>query len=200
MSGPRKRLSAGERRNQLIDVGRAVFAEHGYDASSVEQIAEKAEISKPIIYEHFGGKEGLYAAIVEREMEYVVENITAAISVGSPLERLENAVMSFLSYVKEHPDGFAVMSRDSPNLGMANLLAEVADRVSKIFASEFRRAGYDPDAAPIYAQALVGMVTFVGQWWRDNPERSAPDVASHVIALSWMGLRHLPNRPNRPDG
>jgi len=132
-------------------------------------------------------------------MEFVVERITLAISEGSPLERLENAVMSFLSYVKEHPDGFSVMSRDSPNVGMANLLAEVADRVSAIFVSEFKRAGYDPKSAPIYAQALVGMVTFVGQWWRDNPKMPAPDVASHVIALSWMGLRHLPTDPNRPD-
>jgi len=195
---PRTRLSAGDRRNQLVDVGRAVFAEKGYAATSVEEIAERAKISKPIIYEHFGGKEGLYAVIVDREMDHVIAEIGNAISVGSPRDRVEAASLAFFRYVKERPDGFAVLSRDAPgNSGLANLLAVVGERVGDIFAAEFKRAGYDPRTAPVYAQALIGMVTFVGQWWMDNPKMSAEEVASHIAALSWMGLRHLPKRPDR---
>lgn len=196
--GTRIRLSSGERRNQLVEVGRAVFAEKGYDVASVEEIAERAKISKPIVYEHFGGKEGLYAVIVDREMDYVIERITTAISQGTPRERVEGAVLAFLRYVKEQPDGFAVLSRSSSaNAGMANLLAEVGERVGKVFAAEFKKAGYDPKAAPVYAQALIGMVTFVGQWWTENPKMSVDEVASHLVALSWMGLRHLPKKPQR---
>ena len=66
-----------------------VFAERGYEATSVEEIAERAGISKPIVYEHFGGKEGLYAVIVDREVEHIVGRIVEAISSGSPRERLE---------------------------------------------------------------------------------------------------------------
>jgi AcrR family transcriptional regulator len=193
-----KRLSAAERRSQLVSVGRVVFAERGYDATSVEEIAERAGVSKPIVYEHFGGKEGLYAVIVDREMELVITSVSEAISEGTPRDRVAAATLAFLTYVKEHPDGFAVLSRDAPgNVGMASLLAEVGDRVGQIFAAEFKRAGYDPKAAPIYAQALIGMVTFVGQWWTDNRRRSIEDVASHVTALAWMGLRHLPKKPER---
>jgi hypothetical protein len=69
-----------------------------------------------------------------------------------------------------------------------------------VFTAEFKRAGYDPKAAPIYAQSLIGMVTFVGQWWVHNPKMSADEVASHISALSWMGLRHLPKKPQKSVG
>ena len=191
-----KRLTAVERRNQLIEIGRTVFAERGYEATSVEEIAERAGISKPIVYEHFGGKEGLYAVIVDREMEFVIGEITVAISDGTPRERIEGAALAFLRYVKDRPDGFAVLSRDAPaNVGMASLLAEVADRVGQIFAAEFKKAGFNTKAAPIYAQALIGMVTFVGQWWQEDQRMSVEEAASHISALAWMGLRHLPKQP-----
>ena len=63
----RKKLTAAARRAQLIEVGRSVFAQKGYEATSVEEIADCAKVSKPIVYEHFGGKEGLYAVVVDRE-------------------------------------------------------------------------------------------------------------------------------------
>src|ERR671931_2415756 len=110
----RRRLTASERRAQLIDVGRTVFAKRGYEAASVEEIAEHAKVSKPIVYEHFGGKEGLYAVVVDREMEYVVRRIAEAIATGSPRERVERAALAFLTYVKDHPDGFAILTHDAP--------------------------------------------------------------------------------------
>jgi len=193
------RLTASARRAQLIEVGRGVFAERGYEATSVEEIADRAKISKPIVYEHFGGKEGLYAVIIDREMEHIVSRISEAISSGSPRERLEGAAMAFLTYVKEQPDGFAVLTRDAPvstaSGGMSGLLNDLADRVSKVFAAEFKSAGYDARTAPIYAHALVGMVTFVGQWWTETRKPAVEQVASHIAGLAWMGLRHLPKRP-----
>src|ERR1051325_3186234 len=109
-----KRLPASERRAQLIDVGRSVFAKRGYEATSVEEIADRAKVSKPIVYEHFGGKEGLYAVIVDREMEYVIRRISEAIATGTPRERVEHAALAFLTYVKDQPDGFAILAHDTP--------------------------------------------------------------------------------------
>ena len=197
-----RRLPAAARRAQLIDVGRSVFAERGYEAASVEEIAERARVSKPIVYEHFGGKEGLYAVVVDREVEHILGSIVAAVGSGTPRERLEQAVLAFLVYVKERPDGFAVLLRDAPPSRrggeMPALMYDLADRVSDIFSEQFRKAGYDAKAAPIYAHALVGMVSFVGQWWTDaNKPPPADVVASHIAALAWMGLRHLPKRPEQ---
>lgn len=83
----------------------------------------------------------------------------------------------------------------SPSTGMQSLLNDVAERVSDVFAASFKAAGYDPKAAPIYAHALVGMVTFVGRWWTETRKPSVEEVASHLSALAWMGLRHLPKKP-----
>ena len=206
MARKSRRLPASERRAQLVDVGRAAFAEHGYEGTSVEEIAKRAKVSKPIIYEHFGGKEGLYAVVVDREMDYVERRIIEAISSGSPRERVERASLAFLSYVRDHPDGFAVLSQDSPLTSsrstMSSLLNDMAERVGDVFVSALKEAGYDTKAAPIYANALIGMVTFVGKWWTEQRKPPVEEVAKHISALAWMGLRHLPKRPtlkSRPD-
>lgn len=192
-------MTAAARRAQLIEVGRASFARKGYGATSVEEIAARAKVSKPIVYEHFGGKEGLYAVIVDREIEHVVAAISEAISSGSPRERVEKASLAFLTYVEDHPDGFAILAHDAPSRGtsgsLSSLMSEVAERVGKVFARAFKDAGYDPKAAPVYAHALVGMVTFVGQWWTESGTMPVEKAASHLTALAWMGLRHLPKRP-----
>jgi len=193
------RLTASARRTQLVEIARAVFAKRGFEATSVEEIAARAKVSKPIVYEHFGGKEGLYAVLVDREMEYVVTRIAEAISTGTPRERVERAALAFLSYVRDQPDGFIVLSRDAPvtlaHGGMSSLLNDVAERVADVFTTTFKKAGYDPKTSPIYAHALVGMVTFVGQWWIEVRKPPIEEVASHIAALAWMGLRHLPKRP-----
>jgi len=198
-SAPVVRLSASARRTQLIEIARAAFAKHGYEATSVEAIAARAKVSKPIVYEHFGGKEGLYAVLVDREMEHVVTRISEAISAGTPRQRVERAALAFLSYVRDQPDGFVVLSRDAPVTlargGMSSLLNDVAERVADVFATTFKKAGYDAKTAPIYAHALVGMVTFVGQWWTETRKPPIEEVAGHIAALAWMGLRHLPKRP-----
>jgi AcrR family transcriptional regulator len=198
-SSPRRRLPASERRAQLIDVGRTVFAKRGYEAASMEEIADRAKVSKPIVYEHFGGKEGLYAVVVDREMDYVVRRIVEAIGKGSPRERIEGASLAFLTYVKDNPEGFAILSQDSPVTSkdgrLSSLLNDLAERVGHVFVSSFKEAGYDPKASPIYAHALVGMVTFVGKWWIEVRKPSVEEVAKHIGALAWMGLRHLPKRP-----
>jgi AcrR family transcriptional regulator len=196
-----QRLPATARRAQLIDVARVVFAKRGYGAASLEEIASKAKVSRPVLYEHFGGKEGLYAVVIDREMEYLVRRMAESIATGAPRERMEQAALAFLVYVRDQPDGFAILTHDAPMSSsggtMSSLLNDVAERVGDVFASAFKDAGYDPKTAPIYAHALVGMVTFVGQWWTDVRKPPVEEVASHISALAWMGLRRLPKKPAR---
>ncbi len=196
----KKRLSAPERRLQLMSVGRAVFAVSGYESASIEEIARQAGVSKPIVYEHFGSKEGLHAAVVDRELDTLVERVTQSISEGSARARFEGAVLAFLTYVKEEPEGFAVLTRDSPTAqarrGLTRVIGDTAERVGDVFAVSFKSAGFNAKVSPIYANALVGMVTQVGQWWAaESRGVSIELVAKHVAALGWMGLRHLPVEP-----
>lgn len=194
-----RRLSAQERRQQLIRVGRKVFATKGFDGTTVEEIARRAKVSKPIVYEHFGGKEGLYAVVVDRSMSELTERITGSLRRGTPRQRLEAAALSFMTWVESDPDSFMVLLRDQPSSragGMAGLMHDLADPVSAVFADEFAANGYDRRLAPLYARLLVGMVAFAGEWWLETRRPPPPDVvAAHVSALAWMGLRHLPAKP-----
>src|SRR5688500_19334357 len=105
MSGdrPRVRMTGQERRLQLLEVGRSVFAERGFEAASVEEIAGRAKITKPVVYEHFSGKEGLYAVIVDREVQALLGRITAALAGDHPRALLEQAALAFLTYIEEEP-------------------------------------------------------------------------------------------------
>lgn len=198
----KKRLTGAERRAQLISVGRTVFATHGFDAVSLEDVAHRAGVTKPVIYEHFGGKEGLHAAIVEREMDDLVNRVMQGISDGTPRERFEHAVLAFMTYLQAEPAGFAVLTREAPvgaaRRGMTRVIDHLAQRVGEIFSVEFARAGYDRKLAPLYANALLGMVTQVGQWWAAEGKKVSLDhVVEHVCAIGWMGLRHLPKKPQK---
>jgi len=197
-----KRMTHSERRAQLLEVGRSVFARTGFADTTVEAIAKAAKVSKPIVYEHFGGKEGLYAIIVDREMQSIYNRMANAIGDGDSRERFEQAVLAFLTYVQEEPDGFSVLTRDAPmgktGQGMPSVMSDLATRVGEIFRQQFKAAGFDPKVAPIYAHALIGMVTHAGQWWQGEQKKFKKDVvAGHVAAIGWMGLRHLPKRPDR---
>ena len=70
---PRVRMTGAERRQQLLDVGRELFGQRGYEATSIEEVAARADVSKPVVYEHFGGKEGLYAVVVDREIRTLLD-------------------------------------------------------------------------------------------------------------------------------
>ena len=85
-------MTGAQRRQQLLDVGREVFAQRGYDGTSIEELAARADVSKPVVYEHFGGKEGLYTVVVDREMQRLLDRFTSALAAGgSPRELLERA-------------------------------------------------------------------------------------------------------------
>jgi AcrR family transcriptional regulator len=193
------RMSSAQRREQLISVGRRIFAEKGLDGTSVEEVAARAKVSKPVVYEHFGGKEGLYAVVVDREVRSLLDRITTALTAGHPRELLEQAALALLDYIEEDADGFRVLVRESP-LGSASgnfssVLNDVAHQVEHILGSEFKTRGYDPKLAELYSQALVGMVALTGRWWLEVRKPRREVVAAHLVNIAWNGLSHLEAKP-----
>lgn len=196
---PRVRMTGTQRREQLIEIGRALFAERGYEATSVEEIAVRATVSKPVVYEHFGGKEGLYAVIVDREMSTLLNMIMSSLEQNRSRVRVERVALALLTYVEDRTDGFRILVRDSPvatdDGKYSSLLNEAVGRVGHILAGDFSRRGFDPDLAQLYAQALVGMVSMTAQWWLDVRAPSKEVVAAHVVNLCWNGLTNLEADP-----
>jgi AcrR family transcriptional regulator len=202
---PRARMTAHQRREQLVEVGRALFAEKGFEGASVEEIAARADVSKPVVYEHFGGKEGLYAVIVDREVQALLAALTGALSShGHPKHIVERAALALLTYIEESPDGFRILVRDSPVAQatgtFSSLIGDVATQVEGLIAAQFRRRGLDPSVAPIYSQMLVGMVALTGQHWAEDLEPSKQIVAAHMVNLAWNGLSELERRPILTEG
>ena len=191
----RVRMTGSERRHQLINIARTLFAERGYESTSVEEVAQRAGVSKPVVYEHFGGKEGLYAVVVDREMSALLDGITSSLTNNSYRPRVETVVLALLTYVEERTDGFRLLLRDSPAAissgTYSSLINDAVSQVSSILAGDFSRRGLDPDLAPLYAQALVGSVTMTAQWWLDAREPKKEVVAAHLVNMMWNGLINL---------
>ena len=202
-------MSAAERREQLLEIARELFAERGFEGTSVEEIASRAGVSKPVVYEHFGGKEGAYAVVVDRETKTLHTAIRDALTTpgAGSRELLERGAMALLQYIDERPDGFRILSRDpsrdpqavptpgQPTGSFASILSDIAVQVEDLLAAEFTKTGHDPQFAGLYAQALVGLVAQTGQLWLDNREPSREVVARHLINLAWNGMAHLKPDP-----
>jgi AcrR family transcriptional regulator len=192
-------MTGKERRAQLLDVGRRLFAERGLDGTSIEEIAARAGVSKPVVYEHFGGKEGLYAVVVDREVERFLNMATTLLDGEDNMAKFEIAAVELLKYIQENSDGFRILVRDSnPTSGsgtFASLMGDIASQVEHILGDVLRTRGYDPKLAPIYAQMLVGMVASAGQWWLDERKPKLEEMAAHLVNLAWNGLSQLDPKP-----
>ena len=195
----RVRMTAQQRREQLVGVARSLFAERGYEATSIEEIAERAGVSKPVVYQHFGGKEGVYAVVVDREVQRLTSSLAAAFDARDPRAVAESAAEAFLDYIEDHEEGFRVLIRDAP-IGMtggsfASVISDVATRAEQQLVDGFSDQGFDAETAPMYALMLVGAVALVGEWWLEHRDWPREQVAAHIVNLLWHGLRGLKPDP-----
>ena len=165
-------MTSLQRREQLIEVGRSLFAAKGFEAVSVEEIAAHAKVSKPIVYEHFGGKEGLYAVIVDREMRALTGTLTAALDDPTvhPRQIVERTALALLTYIEENAEGFQVLVRDSPSTdpsgSFSSLMGDIAVRVEDILSETFKRQ-----------------------------KVSKEQLAAYIVDLAWHGLSRLDSKP-----
>ena len=198
---PRVRMTGTERRQQLLDVAKTLFAEKGFEGTAIEEVASRAHVSKPVVYEHFGGKEGLYAVVVDREMRTLLSRLTSSLTGAEnhPRVLVEQAALALLGYIEDESAGFRILVRESP-VGMttgsySSLISDMASQVEYVLANEFKTRGYDTKLAGLYSQALVGMVALSGQWWLDARKPKREVVAAHLVNLAWNGLSNLHPKP-----
>jgi AcrR family transcriptional regulator len=172
----------------------------GLDGTTIEEIAAAAGVSKPVIYEHFGSKEGLYTQVVEYEFRILLAAINDALTQeAKPRVLVERAALALLTYIEERTDGFRILMRDAPPSqpegAFSTLLSHVTARVEHILSDDFARRGFSAADGAMYAQMLVGMVAMTGQWWQDAREPDKRDVAAHLVNLAWNGLTGLKKDP-----
>ncbi|MCT1663417.1 TetR/AcrR family transcriptional regulator [Corynebacterium sanguinis] len=194
----RQRMTGSQRREQLIGIGRSAFAERGFDGISVEEISSRAGVSKPVVYEHFGGKEGLYVAVISQEQARLLNAILSSIGEGRWRERIERGILALLSYVEDHTDGFVILVHGQMPGGehsYSTLLNTLTAQVSHLLEEAIRHRGLDPTLAQLHAQAIVGAVSMTALWWLDQRSPDKYAVATHVANLCWNGLAGLEAQP-----
>ena len=188
-----------ERREQLIlDVAGQVFARAGYESAPMDEIADRAGVSKPMLYTYFGSKEGLYLAYIERSGSELVERLVGAQAPDrSPASMLRARITEFLSFVEEHGDGWKVLFRElASTRTFAERVAELRERI----AAAIRRMvedgcpGYPPPAADAIAHAVVGAGESLANWWLDHPEVPRDEVVAWYFGLVQAVVRG-PDRP-----
>jgi AcrR family transcriptional regulator len=197
---PRARMSASDRREQLVTVSRGLFATQGFEGTSVEEIAAHAGVSKPVVYEHFGGKEGIYAVVVDREIRDLTGVLERSLAAGGhPKVIVERTALALLDYIERSEDGFRILVRDSPVAQatgtFSSLIGDIATQVQHLLEEQFRKNRLDPRAAPLYAQMLVGMIALTGQYWLDVRTPKKAEVAAHLVNLAWNGLKAMERKP-----
>jgi AcrR family transcriptional regulator len=175
-------------REQLIlDVAGGVFAASGYHAASMDEIAARADVSKPMVYAYFGSKERLYLAYIERTGRELLDRLERAALPEEPsLERLRARITEFLAFVEEHRDGWRVLFAEAAS--NRPLAAEVADLRERIVAAVRRMiedAGLElaPSAGDGMAHAIVGAGESFANWWLEQPS-----VPRELVADWYVGL------------
>jgi AcrR family transcriptional regulator len=200
---PRKRLTGEERRLAILDSALAVFSRRGYHASSIDDIAREAGVSKALIYEHFVSKQDLYAELLEQHAGELFSALAEAIS-GAGRDasaRLAVGFDAFYTFVEDHRIAWRMLFREATDPEAVAVLDRVTSEVTAFVAGVIRedpgaRRGADDAAARehgvhVTAQLLVGAVESLANWWADHQEVPRERIVETTMDFAWLGLQRL---------
>jgi AcrR family transcriptional regulator len=193
------RLPAARRRRQLLDVARRVFADRGFHPTSMNEIAEAAGVTKPVLYQHFRSKRVLYLELLDDvggQLRQAIDKATA--SATGPREQVESGFRAYFRFVAAHEDAFRVLfsggTRRDEEFNAT--VRQVEDAIAETIAALIEVEGLDRGTRRLLAHGLVGLAEGASRHWLDSGLPGHPDVlAARVSELAWAGLRGL-----RPPG
>ncbi|MBW9206730.1 TetR/AcrR family transcriptional regulator [Mumia sp. zg.B53] len=198
------RLPRSARRAQLLEAAREVFVDNGYHAAAMDDIAERAGVSKPVLYQHFPGKLELYLALLDSACDTVVESVRDALaSTEDNKARVQATIDVFYSYVASDQAAFRlVFESDVTNepevrRRVDRVNTETAEAVAAVIHDD---TGLPAVASELLAVSLVGMAHVGARYWLDQGSAlSKEEAVAMVSALSWRGIGGFP-RTDEPDG
>jgi AcrR family transcriptional regulator len=198
------RLPRPVRRRQLLGAARDVFVAQGYHAAAMDEIAERAGVSKPVLYQHFPGKLELYLALLDESAAELVRAVSDALaSTADNRQRVPATFRAFFDYVSGVGQAFRlVFESDLSNEPAVRERLDRAMRECAEMISEFIRhdAGVSADEAHLLGIALVGMAQFSARYWLSTERGIAKETAEKLLArLAWRGISGWP-RPEAPPG
>jgi len=191
------RLPAAERRDQLLAVALGVFSRQGFHAASMNEIAEAAGVTKPVLYQHFASKRQLYRELLDEVATTMLTMITdAAKRATSPREEVELGFRAYFGFVADNTASFLLLfgsgARRDEEFAAAvrQLEMRIADTIAPLIAADI-----EPQHRRIVAHAILGIAEATSRLWVEEGMKGNIDLlASEVADLTWAGLRGI-HRP-----
>ncbi|HEY1571113.1 MAG TPA: TetR/AcrR family transcriptional regulator [Pseudonocardiaceae bacterium] len=190
----RRRMPRADRERQMMSVAEQVFAERGYVAASMDEIADRVGVSKPMLYEYFGSKEGLLVACIRQaraELLRVTSN--AALAAPTPEDKLRAGLIAYFEFIRAHGQAWALLRTEAAVVGPSAAGEIEAGRQQQTDLISSTMALYAPtpstlDMAPA-AEVIVGGCERLALWCDQHPETTAEQAAELVMRLIWFGMR-----------
>jgi AcrR family transcriptional regulator len=205
-----KRMPRAVREQQMLDAAVRTFGRRGYMAASMDEIAELAGVSKPLVYLYLNSKEDLFTTCIRREAGALIEAVRAGVHPGLPADRqLWEGLRAFFTHTSQNPDGWAVLHLQARTHGepfaaeVAAMREEIVAFVTQLIAAAAREAHRDPDLPERevagLAEALVGAAESLADWANATPGVTAKQAAATLMNFAWAGLGNLmADRPWSP--
>jgi AcrR family transcriptional regulator len=194
---PKRRMRAPERRAQLLDVARRVFGTSGFHAVSMEEVAEEAGVTKPILYDHFSSKKDLYLALLDADLAVLLDMVKEALgSASGNRERIRASFQAYFDFVDEQADGFRLLMQETVGAEreFRERVARTRDRILSEVADLIVRESngrLDRRHAETVALGLIGMVETTAQRNPGGPKEERHEAIDTLVELAWRGITQL---------
>lgn len=185
-------------------MARGVFAEDGYHGAGMEKIAQRAGVTKPVLYQHFEGKKELYLALLDSDMTRLLAQVQAAIQGAAGHVRIQKGLASYFDYIERNGDSFRLLFRET--LGADPEFREAIDRFHDAAASTIGAIIAEETGKPLahselLARGLMGMAEAAASWWMEGKQHiDKAELVGDLTELAWRGLAGLPLRKEGKRG
>lgn len=189
----RRRVSREEREKQILDAADAVFGERGYQAASMEAVAERVGVTKPVLYDHFGSKEGLLLACMARARQELLAVTSKAVAGASSQEEMaRQGFHAFFEFLDSRGGAWTLLYEENTKpLGAAVAALEGIRNQQTELISEllgFQAPGADPRRIEGYAQVIVGASERLALWRGRRGDISADEATEYLMDMVWHGM------------
>jgi AcrR family transcriptional regulator len=190
----KRRLSGAERRKRIVKAARAVFAAHGFEAASLDDIAAKAKISKPVLYDHFESKEDLYVKVLEDASGELLDALLETIQApgADPRARVVRALDFLADWISSHTDHWRLLFREP--VGPRRIVRahrDVRVKASSALTKELLgpTAGRnDPERLEMTSELLAGAMHALTEWWYHHRDVTPQKLRDVAVSVLWDGL------------
>ncbi len=191
------RLPRSARRKQLLAAAQQIFVAHGYHAAAMDDIAERAGVSKPVLYQHFPGKLELYLALLDTHCDAIIAKVRGSLlATPDNKERVKGAVRAYFDFMDHESEAFRlVFESDLRNDPQVRQRVERVEQgcIEALTETIISDTGLPPDQAQLLASGLAGTSSGAAQYWLANGRRTPKaEAESLVAALIWRGIASFP--------